>query len=359
MSRTSARRTLAGFALSLALVAGVAGDGFAKVSGEKAERPSADKVVISWTGKAPVDIYMSERPDAALGDANLVSQGNRTGRFETAVTAARPYYLLKDTGDATIVRVAERVVPLAQGSNFRDLGGYPAANGKHVRWGLLYRSGGTPLLSDADVARVQSLGIKDLIDLRSSEERVLAPTRLDGIRYTAVGYRMPALSGRTALTSMSQVGESYRNFPTMLAPQVRTLFRTLRAAEGPLAYNCTAGQDRTGFATALVLTVLGVPRDVVMADYHLSTVYRHPEYELPKIDATGQPEDSAAFFFASLQKDGRMNKPQPLYDANHRALLEYAFDEMQSRWGGVEGYLNKEVGVTTADIAKLRLTYLE
>ncbi len=155
------------------------------------------------------------------------------------------------------------------------------------------------------------------------------------------------------------MGESYRNFPTMLAPQVKTLFRILLAAEGPLAHNCSAGQDRTGFATTLVLTVLGVLQEVILADYHLSTVYRHPEYELPKVDATGQPEDSAAFLFATLQKDGRVTKPQPLYDAKHRALLEYAFDEMQSRWGGVEGYLAKEVGVSSADIAKLRQTYLE
>ena len=353
-------RTFAGVALSLALVAALSGPGFAKVTEQKAERAAADKVVISWTDAAPVDVYMSDRPDAALRDAKLVSQANSSGHFEAAAGAARPYFLLKDTKDATTVRVAERVLPLEQGSNFRDLGGYTAAGGKHVRWGMLYRSGGTPLLSDADVAHVQSLGLKDLIDLRSSEERVLAPTRLDGIRYTAIGYSMPLLTGgKAAPTSMSQVGDSYRNFPTMLAPQVRELFRTLLAAEGPIAYNCSAGQDRTGFASALVLTVLGVPKDVVLADYHLSTVYRHPEFELPKIDATGKPENSAAFFFASLQKDGRLSTPQPLYDANHRALLEYAFDDMQSRWGGVEGYLAKEAGVSAADIAKLRKIYLE
>ena len=353
-------RLLAGAALSLALVAGMSGGGFAKVAGEKAERAATDKVVISWTDKAPVDVYVSERPDAAVGDARLLSKGNLTGRFEATVTSARLYFLLKDTSDATTVRVAERVLPLAQGSNFRDLGGYPAADGKHVRWGLLYRSGGTPLLSDADVAQVQSLGLRNLIDLRSSEERAFAPTRLDGIRYNAVGYSMASLMSRpkTANTAPDP-GDAYRAFPTLLAPHLRILFHTLLAADGAVAYNCSAGQDRTGFTTALLLQVLGVPRDVILTDYHLSTELRHPEYEVPKLDATTQPNNQALAFFAAMQKDPRMSKPQPLYDANHKALLEYAFDEMQTRWGGVEGYLAKDVGVTAADIAKLRKTYLE
>ena len=107
-----------------------------------------------------------------------------------------------------------------------------------------------------------------------------------------------------------------------------------------------------------LLTALGVPHDVVLADYHLSTVYRHPEFELPKIDLE-QATNPTARYFAQLQKDGRMTKPQPLYDTNHRALLEYALDEIQTRWGGVEGYLDKEIGIGAADIARLKQIYLE
>ncbi len=353
-------RLLAGAAVSLALVSGMSGGGFAKVADEKVERAAADKVVLSWTDTAPVDVYVSERPDAAMRDAKLLSKGNVTGRFEAAVTSTRPYFLLKDTRDATTVRVAERVLPLAQGSNFRDIGGYPVAGGKHVRWGLLYRSGGTPLLSDADVAQVQSLGLKNLIDLRSSEERVFAPTRLDGIPYNAVGYSMASLMSRPkAADAMPDPGDAYRAFPALLAPHLRILFRALLSADGAVAYNCSAGQDRTGFTTAVLLHVLGVPRDVIIADYHMSTALRHPEFEVPKLDAAAQPNNPTLAFFAAMQKDPRMSKAQPLYDANHRALLEYAFDEMQSRWGGVEGYLAKEIGVSSADIAKLRKTYLE
>ncbi len=347
-------------ALSLLGTLALSGVAAARVSNEAVERSAADRLVVSWADKAAVDVYAADSAEASVQDARLVSKANKKGRFEDQVGSAnRRYYLLKDTADGSVVRVAERVLPLDRGSNFRDIGGYPAADGMHVRWGKLFRSGGTPLLTDADVATVQAVGIKDLVDLRSSEERVIAPTRLDGIRYTAVGYPMMSINRGSMPTSMSQVGDAYRNFPSMLVPQLRVLFHTMLAGDGPIAYNCSAGQDRTGFATALILTALGVPRDVVMADYHLSTTYRHPENEMPKIDATGQPENSVAYYFASLQKDGRLLKPQPLYDANRRALLEYAFDEINSRWGSVDAYLEKEIGVTKADIAKLRQKYLE
>ena len=351
-------RTLTALAIPLMLMSGAAS---AKVTSEKVDRVGAEKVVVTWSDTAPVDVYVSDSPEATLATAKLVSRADADGTFESAVApGARVYFLLKDTKDNTLVRVAERALPLDHGSNFRDLGGYETKDGKHVRWGRLFRSGGQPMLSEGDLAEISALGLKDLVDLRSSEERVLAPTRIDGVRYTAVGYSMSAISGPSGPpTSMSQVGDAYRKFPSMLAPQMRVLFRTLLANEGPLAYNCSAGQDRTGFATALILTALGVPRETILADYHLSTVYRNPAYELPKIDAAAYPDNATAQYFAKIQADGRMMKPQPLYDTEKRALIEYAFQEMESRYGSVEGYLKKEVGLTPADFAKLRATYLQ
>jgi protein-tyrosine phosphatase len=262
--------------------------------------------------------------------------------------------------DGTLARVAERTLPLAQGSNFRDLGGYAAAGGKHVRWGVLFRSGATPLLTEADVHTVGELGLKNLVDLRSDEERVIAPTRIDGVRYTAVGYPMAAqMDFANPPPSMAQASDLYRKFPTLLAPQLRIIFHELLAGDAPLVYNCSAGQDRTGFVTAILLSALGVPQDVILTDYHLSVQYRRPEYEMPKINPAAFPGNAVAAFYAKAQTSAMSMSPQPLYDADHRALLEYALDEVQKRWGSVQNYLAQEIGVTEADIAKLRQTYLE
>lgn len=120
-----------------------------------------------------------------------------------------------------------------------------------------------------------------------------------------------------------------------------------------------AGQDRTGFATALLLTALGVPRDVILADYQLSTVYRRPEFETPKIDAAAAARSEGLKYFASMVNSPAAAKPQPLIDAEQKTLLVTAFAEIEAKWGSVENYLDKKIGVNAADIAKLRAKYLE
>lgn len=350
---------LAAFALSLALLLG-AGDAGA-VTAERAERAAPDHVVVTWTDSDPVDVFLAESAEAGIAAARLVSDDNRSGRFEFAADPTkRPYVLLRDGGDGSVVRTAERVLPLQQGSNFRDLGGYTAAGGKRVRWGRIFRSGATPLLTDADLMMIKALGLTEMVDLRSSEERVLAPSRIQGVPYTAVGYSMSGVMGdRPGAIGEDRMGDIYRRFPTLLAPQLRILFADLLAGEGPVAYNCSAGQDRTGFATALVLSALGVPRETIIADYHLSTTYRHPEFEMPKIDAATQAANPTAAMFGRYQQDSKYRTPRPLMDGEKRAYLQFALAEVENRWGSVEAYLDKELGVDAADIARLRAMYLE
>jgi protein-tyrosine phosphatase len=330
---------------------------FARADHAVVERAAPDKVTVSWSAKGPVDLFLADHPVSDPAMAKLVAANDRDGR-ETVVVdaAARPYFLIRDKSDGVVVDVAERLVPLEQGSNFRDIGGYPAADGKHVRWGQIYRSGATPLLSAGDIARVHALGLRNMVDLRSDEERVVAPTRIDGVAYSAVGYSM------TEILRMSAQGPSsglYANLPTMLVPQMRIVFDLLKRHEGPIVYNCSAGQDRTGFATAMVLSALGVPRDVIVQDYHLSTTYRQPRWELPMINAAAFPDNQVAQYLARGQDQRATMKPRPLFDENGKSLLLDAFAAIDAKYGSVDGYLEKEVGVTAADIAALRANYLE
>ena len=111
-------------------------------------------------------------------------------------------------------------------------------------------------------------------------------------------------------------------------------------------------------ATALVLSALGTPRDVILADYHLSTLDRRPENEMPKIDPARYPGNALADYFAKAQAKG-VSKPRPLYDANGVAYLQQTFDEIDARWGSVDAYLDQVLGVGPHDIARLRALYLE
>ena len=346
-------------ALAIALLGGVAGTAVARVSDASALRGDDGQVTLHWTSTGPVDVLQASAPDARIDAATPVSMNDTDGTAMVRTgPSERPYFLLRDRKDGSVTRVAERLVPLQQGSNFRDIGGYPGAGGKHVRWGLIYRSGATPMLSAQDLTTVNALHLKQLIDLRSDEERVLAPTKIDGVTYMAYGYSMQRIfEGMRAPAGAPENGTAlYRGLPLLLAPQMKLLFAALLSKQGAVEYNCSAGQDRTGFATAMILSALGTPRDVIVQDYLLSPTYRRPQWEMPPIDPAMFPNNPVAKVFAG---NGAARQAQPLVDGEGHAFLLGAFEEIDSKWGSPEGYLRQVVGLSPADIATLRATYLE
>ncbi len=350
------------FALLLVLVCAHGSLGLAGSLADVAiERPAPTRVVVRWAGADSVDVYLASTADASLAKAALVSESDRDGHHElTIAPGQRPYLLLRDRSNGAITRVAERVLPLEQGSNFRDLGGYRSADGKLVRWGLIYRAGATPLLSDSDRGQINELGLRRMIDLRSSEERALAPTSIEHVEYVAVGYSMASMPGSSLRENGTpDAAAVYRGFPAMFAPHARIVFTSLLLNEGPILFNCSAGQDRTGFMSALVLTALGVPRDLIYQDYHLSTRFRNPEFEMPPIDVIAQAGNPVAMLFAKSQNGGSYSKAQPLYNADGKPLLALSFEEIDARWGSVDGYLASEIGLSAADIRRLRSLYLD
>ncbi len=359
-------------AAGLAAPAALAGT----ITDPSVERTAPNQLTVRWTDVDAVDVLQANRADAPASAATLVSAHSRDGVHEISVTGdKRPYFLLRDSRSGMVTRVAERVLPLQQGSNFRDVGGYATASGKHVRWGMIYRSGGQPMLTDADVQDVKSLGIANLIDLRSDEERVIAPTRLEGIPYSAVGYSMAAILASMAqgvkqgglatnpatdpAAALAGMANGYRAFPTQLAPQLRIVFRRLLSNEGPILFNCSAGQDRTGFTAAIILSALGVPRDTIAADYLLSTPSRRPQWELPPISDAMAATSPTATFLAAAQKNPAFAKANPLMTTDKTPFISYAFQAIDAKWGSVDHYLEQEVGLSKIDLAALHATYLE
>ncbi|MBV9824192.1 MAG: tyrosine-protein phosphatase [Alphaproteobacteria bacterium] len=331
----------------------------ALVTDASVERLEASRLALHWQATNVVDVFMADRPDASVASSKPVSRNNGSGAVTVAVDGnARYYFIIRDRGDGSIVRTAERLVRLDQGSNFRDIGGYPAAGGKHVRWGLIYRSGATAMLSISDLERIRALGLQQIVDLRSSEERVYAPTKINGVAYSAVGYSMQEILDALASGGTVHNAEDlYRILPSLLAPQLHILFSDLLRKDAPIEFNCSAGQDRTGFATAMVLSALGTPRNVIVQDYALSTTYRQPQFEMPPIDATAHPGDPVVAMFARSANAAR--KPQPLLDPQGRPFLLAAFEEIDRRWGSPEAYLQQVIGLSSIDIAELRAIYLE
>lgn len=253
----------------------------------------------------------------------------------------------------------DRVLPLQGGRNFRDLGGYRTMDGHHVKWGMLYRSGSMHGLTQADYAALEARGIRVVCDLRDSRERAAEPVawpeahapRLlsDDYALDQAGF-MPKgpPESWTADQARAAMTASYPPMLTRFNGQFRRMFDELLAGHAPLAFNCSAGKDRTGLAAALLLTALGVPRATVIEDYELTNKTLNPAALL----AAGNKATPSPF--------GKL-PPEvvaPFMRAD-RAYIEAALAVVDGHKGGAPAYLQDELGLGPAQIARLRKLYLE
>lgn len=258
----------------------------------------------------------------------------------------------------------ERHIPLEGASNLRDIGGYEASDGRHVRWGMLYRSGAMYRFTPSAWRWIAERDIRAVCDLRSWEERELAPTNWQGgehTRHVGIPYDAELLFAHQkglGQAGMNEMHDSlYPIFPKLLAPSLKAMFQALVEAHTPLLVHCSAGQDRTGLAIGLLLSALGVPRDTILEDYDLSTRCRRPENELDrdKIIASSEHNAFARYYAKVLVKRGEAAlKPRRLVNRRGQPLILDAFDAIEAEWGSVHVYLEAELHLRQADIVQLQ-----
>lgn len=324
-------------------------------------RIDANSVALDRGEIVPSGIWISK--DEAIDaddrkvDAATIKAAGKDGRISLAIPASeRRYVLIKDK-KGKVITVAERVLPIEQGSNFRDIGGYATKDGRSVRWGKAFRSGAMPLFTEADYALIGQLGIGSVVDLRSLEEREVAPDQIDdrtGALFVANNYSIAPLMANYGKGNGENV---YKGMEKLLVPQLRSLYRRIEANEGAVVYHCSAGQDRTGMATAMLYDVLGVDRDTILKDYHMSTALRRPQYEMPKVNPADHPNNPILKYYFSGDENKRATA-EPLYTPSGASHLAQFFTYIDSEYGGSEGYMRKALGLTDADIAGLKATML-
>jgi protein-tyrosine phosphatase len=170
----------------------------------------------------------------------------------------------------------ERHLALEGAWNFRDLGGYPAAGDRTVRWRTLFRADGLDRLTPADLAVVADLGLRTIVDLRTPDE--VAKGRFEAGE-TAAWHHLPMLDVLPPPDDFAEwvvseyIADQYVAMLEGAPDAVRTFLGLLTDPDAyPLVFHCFAGKDRTGILTALVLGLLGVADDEIAADYSLSKV---------------------------------------------------------------------------------------
>lgn len=241
-----------------------------------------------------------------------------------------------------------RHLNLEGASNFRDLGGYAARDGRKVRWRQIFRSNHLGHVTEADIAILRSLGVRSAFDFRGTEERV---TALCGIGEIAVhslpieptvvaSLRARAAAG-TALSSIDAVDvmrDSYRDYVRHNTPSFRALFGHLLEDRAPLVIHCTAGKDRTGFACALILHALGVSEDVIAEDYLLTNrLYRRDP------NSSSDLPDEVRRVLGSVET----------------SFLAAAFEAIAEEYGGLESYFSDGLEFGATHRARLKARYLE
>ncbi|WP_317930445.1 tyrosine-protein phosphatase [Halioxenophilus sp. WMMB6] len=258
----------------------------------------------------------------------------------------------------------QRALPLAGGSNFRDLGGYPTVDGQVVRKGLLFRSAVMTNLTEADKGYLAQFGFDTVVDLRSNEERTLFPDSWlaeTGINYQTFDYSFAEMLKQAQLggdTRKHDMGDSYRHMPYAIIPQLKAYFAHAINGDAPLVVHCTGGQDRTGISSALLLTALGVSRANVVQDYVATPIYRNPAVELTGVDLAAHA-DSNAFAKLLLTYGSQIRQfPTPVFTDEGVPYLYYAFAQIEQDYGSVPAFLDKALGVSAEDIATLRALYL-
>jgi protein-tyrosine phosphatase len=234
-------------------------------------------------------------------------------------------------------------------SNFRDVGGYVSSDGRRVRQGRIFRSNQLGQLTAHDRAQLETLGVHSVVDFRSDDEVAKAGPGLftGALRHTlpidpSIGYQLRSrLEGGQPINR--QVTEDlmcdlYRGFVRDHARHFRRFFEHLLAESTPLIFHCSAGKDRTGFAAALILSALGVSREIVFQDYMLTNL-------LWRIDpsATGNlPADVTTAL-------GRAEE----------AFLAAAYETIDTEFGGMDNYLSQELGLQQPQRTRLSELYLE
>jgi protein-tyrosine phosphatase len=323
----------------------------------KLERIDAANVRLTREDAAPVTVWLSADPVLDKADRKLATKLGK-GPLEIAVPASARHYVILQPRRGKAMVVAERRLPLEQGSNFRDVGGYTTKDGRTVSWGKAFRSGAMPMLTEADYALIGGLGLDTVVDLRSQEERELTSDTIDdrtGALFISNDYSMKPLLEQFAKGS----GEnSYAGTEVMLAPQLRSVYRRIMADEGAVLYHCSAGQDRTGITTAVLYDFLGVDRETIVKDYHLSTAWRNPQWEMPAIDLALHADNPLVKMMASFPPEMR-GKANPLYTRSGQSHIVQFFAHLDASYGGSAGFMKQKLGFTDAQLAKLREAMLD
>lgn len=321
---------------------------------EEDPRVGRGNCIIKWETtpfiEGKVKIYASTDPDK-IPEKNPVLTADISDQLATIVISdptQRYYYKMVFNNRYRVVTASRNsVIPGIQ--NFRDIGGYSAAKGKKIRWGMLYRSAQVESLSYSTFKELKNIGIKTVIDLRATEEVIKTP-QLEEQGFNIV--HIPIASINTEAIMEQLRGGKIKNdsiYRLMLRvnremviyyrAEYKKMFDLLEEEDNyPAMIVCATGMDRTAIASAMILSALGVNDETIMSDYLRSNDF----FDIPRASGYGyrlpyNTQEAITTLFSARE-----------------GFLNAAKNQVEKNYGNIPTYLDKGLGLTGDNIKELR-----
>jgi protein-tyrosine phosphatase len=253
--------------------------------------------------------------------------------------------------------------------NFRDLGGYETADGRRIKVGEVYRSGELSHLNDDDVAKLEQLGIRTVVNFLLPEE--IEKNGPDRLPSSAQEVSRPIYGERAGTLTMAVTAAIQSAEFEKVPPEMNPEFHRLLADEGreqyaallrevadpanrPLVYHCSYGVHRTGTATAILLSVLGVPWETIRDEYLLTNEYRAEEVEatLSKIRLAAANRQGVA------PEEVDMSNVEAFYILEG-SYIDGTLKQAVADYGSMQAYIRDGLGITDQEIERLREELLQ
>lgn len=318
-------------------------------------------------------VYLKKHPSAEpeyLCESELAEFTIELGQLDY-----RPYFLIEE--DKKRYTLAERTLPVSGMNNFRDMGGYQTKDGRHVKWGLLYRSDHLYSADEDGVKYLENLGIHTIIDYRSADEAGKYPNKhignevktyhLDPVAHTAELSAQFTSSREEEdknlvmkITQQKQEGKLVRRYDMVMeqycnfvkkekCQAVYSKFLQIAAAPdaAPLIQHCRGGKDRTGFGAVLLLGALGVVKEALVYDYMLTHSNRIERncVKMEKYRKLTDDQDVLDYLYSLIE-----TKPE---------FILASIELIEQEYGSLSKYITNELKITEAQLECLRKQYLE
>ena len=311
-------------------------------------------------GSTARPVRISLCPDVhCAGNTPFATVTQDTYSASTPAGLARPYFLVERQGERRVI--GARRLALQGAYNFRDLGGIRTLDGKTIRWGQVFRSDTLTRLTSADYIRLNAIGVGLVCDLRTREERKTDPTEWQQgspvFVLAPVSENDRGASQNSTLTDALRSGKMsaedgkkmFEQFYIRMvfdsAPKFGAVLRAIGTSDRPSMFHCTGGRDRTGITAAMLLHILGVPRERILSDFVLSTRYLNERGAV-----TTAPPNEAEAQQARLYAEVILLQPR---------YIEAVFKAIDERYGSFDRYRREALHLADADVVTLKARLLE